>query len=236
MKHICFIVYKALFRAYKFGDENKCMKSKGKLISLLSGGIDSPVSARMMKTLGWKISAAHFYNYTAAREGVREKVIELAKKIPCEKLYMIPFRELQMEIVKLIPSNVRMILYRRSMFRIAREILKKEKAKGFLTGDCLAQVASQTLQNMFVINEAAAGKKVFRPLVGFDKEEIIKLAKEFSTYETSIKPYPDCCNFLVGEYPETNANLKYIKSLEEGVKNLAELEKKALERAEILKF
>lgn len=212
------------------------MKPKGKLISLLSGGIDSPVAGRMMKNLGWKILGAHFYNYTSAREGVKEKVIELAKKIPCEKLYMIPFRELQMEIVKLVPSNVRMILYRRSMFRIAAAILKKEKAKGFLTGDSLAQVASQTLQNMFVINEAAEGKKVFRPLVGFDKEEIIKLAKEFETYEVSIKPYPDCCNFLVGEYPETNANLNYVKDLEDGVKSLAELEKKALNSAEVIKF
>ena len=210
--------------------------SKGKLISLLSGGIDSPVASAMMKNLGWKISAAHFYNYTSAREGVREKVIELAKKIPCEKIYLVPFRELQMEIVKLVPSNVRMILYRRSMFRIAAAILKKEKAKGFVTGDCLAQVASQTLQNMFVINEAAEGKKVFRPLVGFDKEEITKLAKEFETYETSIKPYPDCCNFLVGEYPETNANLNYVKGLEESVKSLEELEKKALNSAEIIKF
>ena len=132
------------------------------------------------------------------------------------------------------------------MFRIAGEILKKEKAKGFITGDSLAQVASQTLQNMFVINEAARiGRsreatttpvKTFRPLVGFDKEEIIKLAKEFGTFEISIKPYPDCCNFLVGEYPETNANLDYIKSLEEGVKSLSELEKKALKDAEIIKF
>ena len=211
-------------------------KSKGKLISLLSGGIDSPVASRMMKNLGWKIVGAHFFNYTSAREGVREKVIELVKKIPCEKIYLVPFRELQMEIVKLVPSNVRMIIYRRSMFRIAGEILKKEKAKGFVTGDCLAQVASQTLQNMFVINEAAEGKKVFRPLVGFDKEEITKLAKEFGTYEISIKPYPDCCNFLVGEYPETNANLNYIKDLEVGVKSLAELERKALNSAEIIKF
>lgn len=210
------------------------MAIKGKLISLLSGGIDSPVAARMMKNLGWKICAAHFYNYTAAREGVREKVIELAKKIPCEKLYLIPFRELQMEIVKLVPSNVRMILYRRSMFRIVAAILKKEKARGFITGDSLAQVASQTLQNMFVINEAAGAKKVFRPLVGFDKEEITKLAKEFGTYEISIKPYPDCCNFLVGEYPETNANLNLIKELEAGVKNLPDLEKKALAGAEVL--
>ncbi len=236
MMYKYYIVYKALFCVYKFSSGNKHMKSKGKLISLLSGGIDSPVAARMLKNLGWKICAAHFYNYTAAREGVREKVIELAKKIPCEKLYMIPFRELQMEIVKLVPSNVRMILYRRSMFRIAGKILKKEKATGFVTGDCLAQVASQTLQNMFVINEAVGAKKVFRPLVGFDKEEITKLAKEFGTYEISIKPYPDCCNFLVGEYPETNANLDYVKSLEEGVKNISDLEKKAISEAEILKF
>ena len=236
-------------------ERQSMQKSKGKLISLLSGGIDSPVASRMMAAQGWKIVGAHFFNYTSAREGVREKVIELAtkindfhaqkksegfssvaKKIPCDKIYLVPFRDLQMEIVKLVPSNVRMILYRRSMFRIAGEILKKEKAKGFVTGDCLAQVASQTLQNMFVINEAAEGKKVFRPLVGFDKEEITKFAKEFGTYEISIKPYPDCCNFLVGEYPETNANLNHIKNLEAEVKSLEELEKKALNSAEIIKF
>lgn len=206
-----------------------------KLICLLSGGIDSPVSAIMMKKLGWKIIATHFYNYTSSREAMKEKILEISKKIPCEKLYLVPFRELQTEIVKSIPSNVRMILYRRAMLRIAGEVLKKEKAKGLLTGDSLAQVASQTLQNMFVINSATTAV-VYRPLVGFDKEEITKLAKNFGTYELSIRPYPDCCNFLLGEYPETAANLNFVEELEAGVQSLAALEKKALSEAEVLKI
>jgi thiamine biosynthesis protein ThiI len=189
----------------------------GKLICLISGGIDSPVAAFKMFKRGCNIIFVHFQNHTANKKVVKDKVSKLvnilSKYQKTTKLYIVPFDKLQNEIIAAIPSKYRMIIYRRFMLRIAEQILKKEKAKGFVTGDSLAQVASQTLENLNVIYEAT-NKPIFAPLIGLDKQEVIDIARTIETYETSILPYSDCCSFLVAKHPETRAKIDEIKELE----------------------
>ena len=191
----------------------------GNLISLISGGIDSPVASYMMMKRGAKIIFAHFKNKTINSIG-DDKIENLVKKLSHfqgkSKLYIIPFEEFQKEIIAKIPSKNRMIIYRRIMFRLAEMIAKKENAKGFVTGDSLSQVASQTLENINVIYNAA-DYPVFSPLIGMNKQEIIDLAIKIKTYETSILPYQDCCSFLIAKHPETKARLDEILKQEENL-------------------
>jgi len=193
----------------------------GKLIALISGGIDSPVASWKMFKRGCSITYIHFFNDTINKQGVKdkiEKLVEILSKYQFKtELYLIPFSDIQKEIIKVIPSRYRMITYRRVMFKIAEEILKIEKALGFVTGDSLAQVASQTLENVNVIYKAAK-YPVFSPLIGEDKKDIIKLAEQIGTFNVSVMPYDDCCSFLIAEHPETKARLEDIEKLEENLK------------------
>ena len=208
---------------------------KTKLVSLLSGGIDSPVSSWRMINLGCKVILVHFHNYTTTSKDVKEKVVKLAKILskyqPKTKLYLVPFKEIQTEIIKFIPSKLRMIITRRVMLRIAGRILKKEKATALVTGDNLAQVASQTLENINAIYKATK-YPILTPLIGENKEEIIEKAREIGTYETSIIPYSDCCSFLIDKHPETKAKLKEIEEVEKNLE-INKLVEKALNAAEI---
>ena len=192
----------------------------GKLISLISGGIDSPVASYMMNKRGAKIIFVHFKNKTINNIG-DDKIKDLVKKLNRfqgrSKLYIIPFEEFQKEIIANIPSKNRMIVYRRIMFKLAGEIAKKEKAKGFVTGDSLSQVASQTLENINVIYNAA-NFPIFSPLIGMNKQEIIDISKKIETYDISILPYQDCCSFLIAKHPETKANLEMILKQEKNLK------------------
>ena len=189
----------------------------GKLISLISGGIDSPVASYMMNKRGAKIIFVHFKNKTINNIG-DDKIKNLVKKLSRfqgrSKLYIVPFEEFQKEIIAKIPSKNRMIIYRRIMFKLAGMIAKKENAKGFVTGDSLSQVASQTLENIGVIYNSA-NLPIFPPLIGMNKQEIIDLAVKIGTYETSILPYQDCCSFLIAKHPETKAKLEDIVKQEE---------------------
>ncbi len=189
----------------------------GRVICLLSGGIDSPVSAFMAMKRGAEVVAVHFFNSTIHSPAVRRKIHDIAKRLSefhRIKLYMVPFREIQLEIIRCIPSDHRMVVYRRSMMRMASMIAEKEKAEGIFTGDNLGQVASQTLANMSVIYSASK-HPVFAPLIGLDKEEIVELAKRIGTYEISIQPYEDCCSLLVSKHPVTNASLEDVERMEE---------------------
>ena len=193
------------------------VNTTGKIVSLLSGGIDSPVASYMMMKRGAKIIFVHFKNKTINNAG-DDKIKSLVKKL-CRfqgnsKLYIIPFEEFQKEIIAKIPSKNRMIVYRRVMFKLAEIIAKKEKAKGFVTGDSLSQVASQTLDNIGVIYNSV-NLPIFPPLIGMNKQEIIDLALKIETYETSIIPYQDCCSFLIAKHPETKAELEDILKQEE---------------------
>lgn len=206
---------------------------KAKVIVLMSGGIDSPVAAWHMINLNCKMVLVHFHNYTTTSTAVKEKIVKLAKilsRYQKLKLYLIPFKEIQTEIIKFIPSKLRMIVTRRMMLRMAEKVLEKEKAKVLVTGDSLAQVASQTLENLNAIYKVTK-YPILTPLLGENKEDIIKTAKKIGTYETSILPYSDCCSFLVDKHPETRAKLERIEEVERNLR-IKELVKKALKEVE----
>jgi thiamine biosynthesis protein ThiI len=205
----------------------------GRVVALISGGIDSPVAAFMAMKRGCEVVAVHFFNQTMHSPKVREKIRMLAEKLAeyqgKVRLYMVPFKDVQFEIINRVPSKLRMVVYRRSMMRMANLIAEKEGCKAVVTGDSLSQVASQTLENINVIY-SASNLAVLPPLIGMDKEEIVAIAKRIGTYEISILPYEDCCSFMVAQHPETRAKIEDVVKCE----GLEELERKAVEESEIL--
>ncbi|MFX1535279.1 MAG: tRNA uracil 4-sulfurtransferase ThiI [Promethearchaeota archaeon] len=207
----------------------------GRVLAFLSGGIDSPVACYRMMKRGCSIILLHFCNN---RTGLKEKIHQLAKTLNSYqtplKLYIIPFEKIQQQIIAFIPAKYRMITYRRFMFEIGNIIAKKENIKAFATGDSVGQVASQTLENLNVIWNTAS-LPVLAPLIGLDKEEIVREATQIGTYELSILPYSDCCSFLVDPHPETKGDLKTIENLEAQL-DLTDYIKKAINEAEVYHF
>lgn len=202
---------------------------EGKVISLLSGGIDSPVASWLMMKRGCNVVFIHFYNEKlVAKPSKAEEIVKKLNESQLESIaYYIPFADLQYEIIKEVPAKYRMIVYRRFMAKIANEIASIEKAKAVVTGDSLGQVASQTLENLLCIYDASS-LPVLSPLIGFDKKEIIEMAKKIGTYEISIKPYEDCCSFMVAKHPATKAKLEEIREMESRIKiDLYKIIKKA---------
>ncbi|MCX6695753.1 MAG: tRNA 4-thiouridine(8) synthase ThiI [Candidatus Altiarchaeota archaeon] len=187
----------------------------GKVVCLLSGGIDSPVAGLLLMKRGCSVVFIHFLHDESK---VPRKIVELHKILsdyqPRSKLILVPSASLEMEIVKNVPSKYRILVLRRMFMRAAERIMVREKAKAIATGDNVAQVASQTLDNLSVVSESTRAM-IIRPLACFDKSEIIELAKKFGTYEQSIEPYVDCCNFLLPEHPETRAKLSDVLKVEE---------------------
>ncbi len=211
--------------AYVFFEEVKGIGglpvgSSGKVVSLLSGGIDSPVASFLAMKRGCRVVFVHAFNSTQAGEGALGKVRDIVKQLTriqlSSTLYIVPFRELQQEIVMNAPSKLRMILYRRMMMRIAEEIAKKENAKAIITGDSIGQVASQTLENIGCIYHGSR-LPVLPPLIGMTKEEIVSIAKRIGTYPHSIRPYPDCCSFMIAKHPETKGKLDEILKYEKAI-------------------
>jgi len=201
--------------------------SSGKAVALLSGGIDSPVAAFMAAKRGLKVVFCHVRNKTMAggRAGAAkiEKIVKQLSKIQGEsKLYTVPFEEIQQAIIAYVPADSRMIVYRRFMMRIAEQVAAKEKAKGIVTGDSIGQVASQTLDNLKCVYKVAS-LPVLPPLIGMNKEEIIKIARQIGTYDLSILPYPDCCSFMIAKHPETRANLEKIEKMESRIPKIENL-------------
>ncbi len=190
----------------------------GKVLALLSGGIDSPVAAWRVMRRGCRVVFCHFHNPAAgAGVGVREKIQglvgHLARVQGPTRLYVVPFEPVQREIVAFVPASHRMLVYRRAMFRVGDLLLQREGAQAFVTGDSVGQVASQTLANIRVIY-AATRTPVLTPLAGDDKKDIVALARRIGTYETSILPYGDCCSFLIAPQPATRANLEDVERME----------------------
>ncbi|MEM5773165.1 MAG: tRNA uracil 4-sulfurtransferase ThiI [Candidatus Aenigmatarchaeota archaeon] len=207
----------------------------GKALALISGGIDSPVASYLIAKRGSENVWLHFHSFPLVSNSSILKVKELAKLFlnfqPKLKIYFIPFHEIQMKIKACVEPNYRILLYRRMMLRIAEKIAEKENCEGIITGESLAQVSSQTLRNMKIIEEVTK-LPVLRPLVGLDKEEIIKLAKEIGTYEISIKPQEDCCTLFTPKHASAAGNLEVVKKFEKKL-NIKEMIEKALEDAEI---
>lgn len=185
--------------------------------ALLSGGIDSPVAAYRMMRRGLRLDFIHFHSYPMVSEASREKACELAAHLTryesASTLMLVPFAELQRVIVARALRPLRVILYRRFMLRIASALAIRIGAQALVTGESLGQVASQTLDNMIVIAQAA-GLPLLRPLIGMDKNEIIETARRLGTFETSIQPDQDCCSLFTPPHPETHAQLDQVCAAE----------------------
>ena len=192
----------------------------GKVLVMLSGGIDSPVAAWRMMKRGAKAIFIHFYSYPytdkASLEKTEELVEILAKSNYRTQVHYVPFAEIQREIVTKTPAPFRVILYRRMMVRIAEQIAAQERAVTLVTGESLGQVASQTLGNLKVIEDAAS-LPILRPLIGDDKEEIVNLAQQIGTFSVSTLPHQDCCSLFVPDHPATNAAIEDVQAAEDAL-------------------
>lgn len=191
----------------------------GRLVSLISSGFDSPVAAWRMMKRGCEIIFVHFHSYPQTTLASKENVERLVKilagwqKNLNAKIYFIPFLDIQKEITLKAPEKLRIVLYRRFMVRVAERLALENRAVGLVTGDSVGQVASQTLENINVVSNAAS-LPIFRPLCGLDKEEIISGAKQIETYEISSRPYEDCCSLFTPKRPATRAELFEIEAAE----------------------
>lgn len=187
----------------------------GKVICLLSGGIDSPVAAWLCMRRGCEVVFVHFLH--KGEPGKIKDLVEYMKRFHTRlKLVLVPVDEIERELIRAIPSKYRIIMLRRMFLRISEKLMKVEKCKAIVTGDNIAQVASQTIENLGVI-QRATDELVILPLSCYNKQEIVDLAKAIGTYEKSIVPYIDCCNFLVPPHPETRARLEEIIELEKNI-------------------
>ena len=189
----------------------------GRLVGLLSGGIDSPVAAWRMMKRGCHVTFVHFHSVPFLSNASQEKARRLAEVLTRyqlrSRLYLVPIGELQRQVTMSVPGDIRVIVYRRMMLRIAQRIARDVRARALVTGDVIGQVASQTLDNMVVIDRAAH-MPVFRPLVGMDKEEIITEAKRLGTFDISIVPDQDSCTLFTPRHPETHAQRYTIDAAE----------------------
>lgn len=210
----------------------------GKAMLLLSGGIDSPVAGWMIAKRGVKIDAVYFHAPPYTSERAKQKVVDLAKKVAAYAgpvwLHVINFTDIQLYIYDKCPHDELTIIMRRYMMRIAEHIARETECLGLITGESIGQVASQTMASLAATNEVCT-MPVYRPLIGFDKMEIVDIAEKIDSYETSILPYEDCCTIFVARHPVTKPNLNIIKrheqNLQEGIGALVE---KALETDEVI--
>lgn len=212
--------------------------TNGKAMLLLSGGIDSPVAGYMVAKRGVKIDAVYFHAPPYTSERAKQKVVDLARLVAkytgtiC--LHVINFTDIQLAIYEKCPHDELTIIMRRYMMRIAEHIAKENDCLALITGESIGQVASQTIQSLSVTNEVCT-LPVFRPLIGFDKQEIIEISEKIDTFETSILPYEDCCTIFVAKHPVTKPNLNVIKKSEERLSDcIDELVAKALETDEVI--
>lgn len=210
----------------------------GKVVCLLSGGIDSPVAAYRMMKRGCKVTFVHFHGRPYLSRASEEKVRDLAKHLTRYQLYsrlfLVPFGEIQRQIVVDSPAPIRVVLYRRMMMRIADQIAAKEQAWGLVTGDGLGQVASQTAENIQVVSEVPT-LPILRPLIGMDKIEITNEAQAIGTFETSIEPDQDCCTLFVPPHPNTKCRSHYIRKAEEHLA-IQDMVDAGLKNAELVEF
>ena len=206
---------------------------------LLSGGIDSPVACYQIAKRGMHLSGLHFASYPYTSEQAKQKVVELAKIIKpythMKKLYVVSFTQIQEHIHKYCKDEYMITLMRRFMMRIAEKVANKIGAKAIVTGENLGQVASQTVESITSSNYVTEVLPIFRPLISFDKEEIIDISKKIGTFETSILPYEDCCTVFLPKYPLIKPNLKKVEE-EESRLDIDSLVENALNTIEEIKI
>ncbi len=210
-----------------------------RVVSLISGGIDSPVASWMILKRGCRVIYLYFHSFPFIGEQTKEKVMDLVKHLsayqPESRLYVAPFAEIQKAIKAQTPEKLRTILYRRFMNLIANQIAKRERARAIITGDALSQVASQTLTNLISTTENA-DYPVLRPLIGMDKNEITALSRSIGTYPISIQDFPDCCTVFQPAMPATKAFLPDVQQAEMEMEALETLVNQAVEGCEIYNY
>lgn len=212
--------------------------TNGKAMLLLSGGIDSPVAGYMISKRGVGMDATYFHAPPYTSERAKQKVVDLAKEIsvytgPID-LHIVNFTDIQLAIYEKCPHEELTIIMRRYMMRIAEHFAKEDGCLGLVTGESIGQVASQTMQSLAATNEVCT-MPVYRPLIGFDKQEIVEVSERIGTYETSILPYEDCCTIFVAKHPVTKPNLNVIKKSELKLSEVIDdLMKEAIESVETI--
>jgi thiamine biosynthesis protein ThiI len=210
--------------------------SSGQVLSLLSGGIDSPVSTFKLINRGCRVHSIFFDNRTFLGRGGYDKVIRLAHTLNQfqggGKLYVVPFQDIQVAIRDHCTDSNRVVLYRRMMYRIAHALAELKNCQGLVTGESVGQVASQTLKNLMAVS-CVVPMSVLRPLIGMNKQEIITQAKKIGTYDISIEPQPDCCSVFMPDHPSTNCKIKYLEA-DERLYPWEELKSSALDSVETI--
>lgn len=212
--------------------------TNGKAMLLLSGGIDSPVAGYMISKRGVKLDAVYFHAPPYTSERAKQKVVDLARLVSKYSgpiyLHVINFTDIQLYIYEKCPHDELTIIMRRYMMKIAEHIAKETECLGLITGESIGQVASQTMQSLAATNEVCT-MPVYRPLIGFDKQEIVTISEKINTYETSILPFEDCCTIFVAKHPVTKPNLNIIKRSERNLEEkIDELFQTAIETEELI--
>ena len=213
--------------------------SSGKGIVMLSGGIDSPVSAFMMTKRGVEVEGVYFNSPPYTSERAKQKVVDLAERLTMFtggfKLYVVPFTDLQLYLLENVPHDKLTIFLKRAMTRVACILGERDGALAVITGDSVGQVASQTMQGLHAIS-AAATMPILRPLAGFDKQEIVDIARKIGTFDISVRPYEDCCTIFVAKHPETKPKTSVIEKIESKLTELDRYINEAVENAEIIEL
>ena len=205
----------------------------GRVVCLLSGGIDSPVAAYRLMKRGCRVTFVHFHSYPILSRASQEKAHELVRLLTRSqlrsRLYLVAFGEIQQQVVLAVPAPMRVVIYRRLMMRIAEQVARRRGAQALVTGEVVGQVASQTLENLAVIGSVVS-LPVFRPLIGMDKDEITAEATKIGTYPISIIPDQDCCTLFTPRNPLTRARAADIEAAEQGLP-IADMVERAVREA-----
>ena len=214
--------------------------TNGRAMLLLSGGIDSPVAGYMIAKRGVKIDAVYFHAPPYTSERAKQKVVDLARLVARYsgpiRLHIVNFTDIQLYIYDQCPHEELTIIMRRYMMRIAEHFAQESGCLGLITGESIGQVASQTLQSLAATNEVCT-LPVYRPVIGFDKQEIVEISRQIDTFETSIQPFEDCCTIFVAKHPVTKPNLKVIRRSEEKLnEKIDALMEEAFRTTEILEI
>ncbi len=212
--------------------------SNGKAMLLLSGGIDSPVAGYMIAKRGVALDATYFHAPPYTSERAKQKVVDLSKLVARYSgpinLHVVNFTDIQLYIYEKCPHEELTIIMRRYMMKLAEHFAKENRCLGLITGESIGQVASQTMQSLAATNEVCT-MPVYRPLIGFDKQEIVEVSEKIDTYETSIQPFEDCCTIFVAKHPVTKPNIEYIKKSETKLEEkIDELMQTAIDTVEVI--